>query len=91
MDLDDSKVTNDALNAEDVEGPGHELSERLGKPVHWKSIGLWLIVGLSVLIVIVWFGRHSAHEIKEMETWVAGRLHRCAQMKAKGKRTMKTL
>ena len=51
---------------------GHELHEHLKGRVHWKTIGLRLLVGLCVLTAVVWFGRNAGHEIKAMETWIAG-------------------
>ena len=48
------------------------LHEYLHQHLRWKSVGLRLLVGLCVLIVVVWFGRHAASEIKVMETWIAG-------------------
>jgi hypothetical protein len=48
------------------------LHEYLHQHLHWKSVGLRLLVGLCVLIVVFWFGHHAASEIKVMETWIAG-------------------
>lgn len=49
-----------------------ELHRHLQRQVHWKTIGIRLLVGLSVLAAVVWFGRHAVEEIKTMETWIAG-------------------
>ena len=49
-----------------------DLHEYLHKHLHWKQVGLRLLIGLCVLIVVVWFGRHAAHDMKAMETWIAG-------------------
>lgn len=39
--------------------------------MNWGSLGLRLFVGLCFLGVVVWFGRHAAHELKACESWVA--------------------
>lgn len=49
-----------------------ELRQHLGERVHWKTIGFRLLVGLTVLSAVVWFGRDVADEIKVMESWIAG-------------------
>jgi hypothetical protein len=46
-----------------------QLHEYLKHKVHWKTVGLQLLVGLCVLAVVVWFGRHATGEIR---TKVAG-------------------
>jgi len=51
---------------------GHEFHEYLRERVRWKTVALRLLFGLCVLVAVVWFGRHAAHEIKSMETWIAG-------------------
>jgi uncharacterized membrane protein YdjX (TVP38/TMEM64 family) len=51
---------------------GHELHGHLKRQVHWKTVGIRLLVGLGVLAAVVWFGRHAVDEIKAMETWIAG-------------------
>ena len=65
-------MVNSELETEPSKSPGQELREHLENKVHWKSIGLWLLVGLCVLIAVVWFGRHGADQIKAMEAWVVG-------------------
>jgi uncharacterized membrane protein YdjX (TVP38/TMEM64 family) len=49
-----------------------ELHEHLQRRVHWKAIGLRLLVGSCLLAAIVWFGRHAVNDIKAIETWIAG-------------------
>ncbi len=66
------EIGESALGTEASKNPGRELREYLEKRVHWKSIGLWLLIGLCVLIAVVWFGRHGADDLKAMEAWVAG-------------------
>lgn len=51
---------------------GGELQEHLREQVHWKTVGLRLLVGLCLLAVIVWLGRNAVDEIKALETWIAG-------------------
>jgi uncharacterized membrane protein YdjX (TVP38/TMEM64 family) len=51
---------------------GHDLHGHLTRQVHWKTVGIRLLVGLGVLAAVVWFGRHAVDEIKAMETWIAG-------------------
>ena len=50
----------------------HGLLGHLKRQVHWKAIGLRLLVGLCLLAAVVWFGRHAVDEIRAMETWTAG-------------------
>jgi uncharacterized membrane protein YdjX (TVP38/TMEM64 family) len=40
--------------------------------VHWKTIGLRLLVGSCLLAAVVWFGRHAVEDIKAIETWIEG-------------------
>lgn len=40
--------------------------------MHWKTIGLRVLIGLCVLGAVVWFGRHATDEIKAIESWIAG-------------------
>lgn len=61
-----------ALDTKPSKKPDSELSEHLTKRVHWKTVGLLLLTGLCAVVVVVWFGRHGAHEIKAMEAWIAG-------------------
>ncbi len=49
----------------------NDLHQHLISKVRWKTVGLRLAIGLSVLVVVVWFGRHATAEIKTMEAWVA--------------------
>lgn len=51
---------------------GHELHQYLQGQVHWKTVGLRLLVGMCVLFAVVWLGRDVVHELKAMETWIAG-------------------
>ena len=51
---------------------GRELHEHLHRQVHWKTVGLRLLVGSCLLAAVVWFGRHAAEDIEVMETWIAG-------------------
>ncbi len=52
--------------------PDLALEEHLQRKVHWKTVGLRLLVGLCVLTAVAWFGRHAGEEIKAMESWIAG-------------------
>ena len=49
-----------------------ELHEHLQRQVHWKTIGLRLLIGSCLLAVVVWFGRHAVEDIQAMETWITG-------------------
>lgn len=51
---------------------GRELHEHLHRQVHWKTVGLRLLVGSCLLAAVVWFGRHAVEDIEAMETWIAG-------------------
>jgi len=51
---------------------GRELHEHLHRQMHWKTIGLRLLIGSCLLAAVVWFGRHAAENIEAMETWIAG-------------------
>jgi uncharacterized membrane protein YdjX (TVP38/TMEM64 family) len=46
---------------------GHSLHDQ-----SWKTIGIRLLIGLCLLVVVVWFGRHAGGEIKSMESWIEG-------------------
>jgi len=48
------------------------LHEHLQRQVHWKTIGLRLLIGSCLLAVVVWFGRHAVEDIEAVETWIAG-------------------
>ncbi len=60
-----------ALISDPSKNPSHELHEHLERQVHWKTIGLRLLLGLFLLAVVVWFGRYAVHDIKAFETWIA--------------------
>jgi uncharacterized membrane protein YdjX (TVP38/TMEM64 family) len=49
-----------------------ELHEHLQRQVHWKTIGLRLLIASCLLAAAVWFGRHAVEYIEAMETWIAG-------------------
>jgi uncharacterized membrane protein YdjX (TVP38/TMEM64 family) len=51
--------------------PHLRLDQHLEQKAHWKSVGLRLLVGLCLLVAVVWFGRHAAHEMKALEMWIA--------------------
>jgi hypothetical protein len=42
---------------------GHSLHDQ-----SWKTIGIRLLIGLCLLVVVVWIGRHAGDEIKSMES-----------------------
>ncbi len=54
-----------------LDEPAQALHEHLQRVVHWKTVGLRLLIGLCLLIAVVWFGRHAGEEIKVMESWIA--------------------
>lgn len=39
---------------------------------NWKTVGFRLLIGLVLLAVVVWFGRHATGDLKAMESWIAG-------------------
>ena len=49
----------------------HELQKYLSRQVHWKTVGFRLLVGLCLLALVVWFGRHAVDQLKALETWTA--------------------
>lgn len=50
----------------------HELHTYLHNQAHWRTIARWLLIGLVVLILIVWFGRDLVEEIEIVEKWIEG-------------------
>ena len=50
----------------------HELHEYLRNQAHWKTIARWLLTGLAVLCLVVWFGRDFVEELELLETWIKG-------------------
>ena len=49
-----------------------ELHKYLQNQAHWRTIARWLLIGMGVLFLVVWFGRDAVDEIKVVETWIAG-------------------
>lgn len=50
----------------------HELHAYLRNQANWKTITRWLIIGLALLLLIVWFGRDLVEEIEIVEKWIEG-------------------
>ena len=49
-----------------------ELHEYLRDQAHWKTIARWLLIGMGVLFLVVWFGRDLIEEIEGAESWIEG-------------------
>ena len=50
----------------------HELHSYLRNRAHWKSIARWMLIGLALLLLVVWFGRDAVEEIEILEKWIEG-------------------
>ena len=73
IDENDTESQRDTTMAGDhLNEPTQALHEHLRRQVHWKTVGLRMLIGLCVLAAVVWFGRHAGEEIKAMEGWIAG-------------------